>query len=250
MEAICEPVQKALSRALSAADSDPVITVPTSALGHVTDVLTSTDQEVRALVEQGGLDETHSSWGIRGRLLDAIKDGSDVREGAVDQLMVVGDDVLAAVDGTPSEPVTLLGTNANHSVHDRYDAVWNEGDDVTIRGPSMSTVATAVDDLGGRRAVQSLRTVAKPTARGSSSPTRTAVFAAAAGSPKRQTLLSRLADALDISERSVERQLTKLRNADVIELPTADGSDGPGRAPKLVVQSIEPPLPRSVQSMF
>lgn len=233
-------VETTLRRVISEADGDPLVTVPSpAALASV--VGGEACRAARLVVAPTVLDRAR--WPALGRLSDMVDDGTVVREGAVDDIAVVGDSVLGVIDQTTTPHTGVVGS-PDPEVVAQYQSLWSDAEPVSVSAPTHSAVVGAVRDVADDDAVDDVRTVCRGRP---ADAVRLAIWGAAADSPRLQELCGCLSDRLDVSERTVQTRISELCDSGLLCRCPDQTATGSGRPPTVVERLADPPLSAPVR---
>ena len=240
-----DSLRDSVASALESAEN-PVVTAPRGALGAVVEAVYAAEGPCRLVTPAAVLDA--ASWGTRGRLSDVIDRESRLRTGSVDTPAVVDDGVAAIVVRTATGTASWADRGPEGDVTETFERLWDDADPVDeIETAGLSAVADAVTEVAGEAAAAELRAETTPS-RGPHAPgqVRTAIWAAAASSPRRARLLSTISEAVGVSERTVRRRLDDLTDLGMITvgLPPGETAETGGRSSPPVERVAEPPLGR------
>ena len=238
-----DSLRETVASALETAEN-PIVTAPRGALGAVAEAVYAADSSCRLVTPAAVLEA--ASWGVRGRLSDVIDGESRLRTGSVDTPAVVDDGVAAIVVRTAAGTASWADPGPAGDVAETLEQLWDDADPVAeIETASLSTVADAVTAVAGETAAAELRAETTPN-RGPHAPgqVRTAIWAAAASSPRRARLLSTISEAVGVSERTVRRRLDDLTDAGMVRVGLPPGETADGRSSPPVERVAEPPLGR------
>ena len=240
-----DSLRDSVASALESAEN-PVVTAPRGALGAVVEAVYAAEGPCRLVTPAAVLDA--ASWGTRGRLSDVIDRESRLRTGSVDTPAVVDDGVAAIVVRTATGTASWADRGPEGDVTETFERLWDDADPVgEIETAGLSAVADAVTEVAGEAAAAELRAETTPS-RGPHAPgqVRTAIWAAAASSPRRARLLSTISEAVGVSERTVRRRLDDLTDLGMITvgLPPGETAETGGRSSPPVERVAEPPLGR------
>ncbi len=241
------PVQDMVSEAITAAN-DPIVAAPRGAIAEVVAALTDVKKACRILVPSDALDR--SGWGTTGRLRDMIDRGdSQLRTAEVDSPAVVGERIQAVAVRSGLATASWVDTNPSDSdVRETLERVWERSDLVSLDCPSTTNVCDTVKQLADGEEAARLRDLTSPARDRDLDLTATAVWAAADGEPRRDTLVDSVADVGKVSETTVSRRIRRLTESGILTSerdPTE--VDGRGPPPTRVVRDAEPPLSRLQQ---